>query len=73
MGWNIVAANESAGVIEAVDTTTFFRFKDDIVIRVRPAGAGSRVDLRSHSREGLTDLGKNAARIKEYSTAFSGN
>lgn len=73
MGWNIVAANESTGVIEAVDTTTFFRFKDDIVIRVRPAGAGSRVDLRSHSREGLTDLGKNAARIREYSAAFSGH
>jgi uncharacterized protein (DUF1499 family) len=73
MGWDIVAADSSTGMIEAVDTTTFFRFKDDIVIRVRPGGEGSRVDLRSHSREGLTDLGKNAERINEYRAAFSGN
>jgi uncharacterized protein (DUF1499 family) len=73
MGWNIVAADSSRGIIEAVDTTTFFRFKDDVVIRVRPADKGSRVDLRSHSREGLTDLGKNAERITEYRAAFSGS
>jgi uncharacterized protein (DUF1499 family) len=72
LGWDVVAADSAKGIIEAVDTTTFFRFKDDIVIRVRADNAGSRVDLRSHSREGLTDLGTNAGRIKEYSAAFSG-
>jgi uncharacterized protein (DUF1499 family) len=71
MGWDIVAENTTAGTIEAVDTTAFFRFKDDIVIRVRPDGVGSRIDLRSHSRVGVSDLGKNAARIVEYSVAFT--
>lgn len=70
MGWDIVAQNPSTGIIEAVDTTPFFRFKDDIVVRVRPRDAGSRVDLRSHSRIGLTDLGKNAARIMEFVRAY---
>jgi uncharacterized protein (DUF1499 family) len=70
LGWEIVAQNRSRGLIEAVDTTPFFRFKDDVVIRVRADGGGSRIDLRSHSRIGLTDLGKNAARIMEFVRAF---
>jgi uncharacterized protein (DUF1499 family) len=72
MGWEIVAQDPSSGIIEAIDTTPFFRFKDDIVIRVRASGAGSRVDLRSRSRVGLSDLGKNAERILEYRAQFAG-
>lgn len=71
MGWDIVSADASRGIIEAVDTTPFFRFHDDVVVRVRPEGSGSRVDLRSHSRIGLTDLGKNAARIVEFIANFT--
>jgi uncharacterized protein (DUF1499 family) len=71
MGWDIVSQDASAGVIEAVDTTTFFRFKDDVVIRLRPNGQGSRIDLRSRSRVGLSDLGKNAARIMQYAEKFN--
>jgi uncharacterized protein (DUF1499 family) len=70
MGWNVVARDPATGIFEAVDTTPFFRFKDDIVVRVRPREGGSRVDLRSHSRIGLTDLGKNAKRIMEFTRAF---
>ncbi len=70
MGWNIVAQDASTGIFEAVATTTFFRFKDDVVVRVRPTAEGSRVDLRSHSRIGLSDLGKNAARIMEFRERF---
>lgn len=73
MGWNIVAEDADTGILEAVATTPFFRFKDDVVVRVRPSTQGSRIDLRSHSRIGLTDLGKNAARIVEFSELFSGN
>ena len=72
MGWEVVAEDAGGGIIEAVDTTTFFRFKDDIVIRVRPGARGSRVDLRSLSRVGRSDLGKNAARISEFSERFAG-
>lgn len=71
MGWDVVFAQASSGIIEAVDTTAFFRFKDDVVIRIRATPTGSRVDLRSHSREGISDLGKNAARIMEFRAAFS--
>ena len=47
MRWQLVEADEPAGRIEATDTTFWFGFKDDVVIRVRPAGAGSRIDVRS--------------------------
>ena len=66
MGWVIVDANAAEGRIEATDTTFWFGFKDDIVIRVTPADHGSRVDIRSVSRVGKSDLGKNASRIRKY-------
>jgi uncharacterized protein (DUF1499 family) len=66
MGWTIVATDEAAGRIEAFDRTFWFGFTDDIVIRVRPTDAGSRVDVRSTSRVGVGDLGTNAARIRAY-------
>jgi len=66
MGWAIIAENPDEGRIEATDTTTWFGFKDDIVIRVTPAGQGSRVDVRSVSRVGVSDVGTNARRITAY-------
>jgi uncharacterized protein (DUF1499 family) len=42
------------------------RFVDDIVIRVTADGSGSRVDMRSLSRQGRSDFGVNAARIRAY-------
>jgi hypothetical protein len=66
LGWEIVAADAAAGRIEATDTTFWFGFKDDVVIRVEADGAGSRVDVRSVSRVGLSDVGANARRIRAY-------
>jgi uncharacterized protein (DUF1499 family) len=66
IGWQIVAATPDQRRIEATDTTTWFGFKDDIVVRVTPADGGSRIDVRSVSRLGKGDLGKNAARIRAY-------
>lgn len=66
MGWQIVAAEPSEGRIEATDTTFWFGFKDDVVIRIRPEGSGARLDIRSVSRVGLSDVGTNAARIKAF-------
>ena len=63
-GWKIVTAEPQEGRIEATDTTFWFEFKDDIMIRVRPEGEqGSRIDVRSTSRVGLSDLGANAKRV----------
>ncbi|MFO1313752.1 MAG: DUF1499 domain-containing protein [Burkholderiales bacterium] len=66
-GWTIVAADEKTGRIEATATTAWFGFRDDVVIRVRPDSSGSRVDLRSVSRVGKSDLGANAKRIRDFS------
>jgi uncharacterized protein (DUF1499 family) len=66
MGWEVVGRDATQGTIEAVDSTKWFGFKDDIAIRVRAAGAGSRVDIRSKSRLGRGDLGTNAQRIRAY-------
>lgn len=66
MGWQIAAAVPDAGRIEATDTTFWFGFKDDIVIRVSPAGDRSLVDVRSASRVGISDVGTNAERIRSF-------
>ena len=70
MGWEVVGRDAAAGTIEAVDTTRWFGFKDDIAIRVSAANAGSpnlsQVDVRSKSRVGRSDLGTNAQRIRAY-------
>jgi uncharacterized protein (DUF1499 family) len=66
LGWEIVAAVPDEGRIEATDTTNWFGFKDDIVVRVAPIAGGSRIDVRSASRLGKSDLGKNAERVRAY-------
>ena len=65
-GWEITALDEGAGTIQAVVTTRWFGFKDDVVIRITPEGARSRVDMRSKSRVGRSDVGANASRIEEF-------
>jgi Protein of unknown function (DUF1499) len=72
LGWEIAAADESAGRLEAVATTLWFGFKDDIAVRVTPAGKGSRIDVRSRSRVGRSDLGTNAARIRKFFSVLNG-
>ncbi len=66
MGWTIDAADSTSGRIEATATTSWFGFKDDVVVRIRPEGAGARVDVRSVSRVGKSDLGTNASRVRAY-------
>ncbi len=70
LGWEIAREDPSAGTFEAVDTTFWFGFKDDVIIRVGPHAGASIVDVRSVSRIGRSDLGKNASRIREFVDAF---
>jgi uncharacterized protein (DUF1499 family) len=67
LGWDVVADDRPSGRIEAVDTTFWFGFKDDVVIRITelPGNGGTRVDVRSKSRVGRGDLGTNARRIRD--------
>ena len=71
LGWTIVDASEKDLRIEATDRSLWFGRISDIVIRVRPAGTtGSRVDVRSESRDGELDHGRNAARLKAFFRLF---
>lgn len=65
-GWTIITADAEAGAIEATHTSTWWGFKDDIAIRLRAEGEGTRVDMRSISRVGQSDLGANARRITAF-------
>src|SRR6266851_8348564 len=67
--WRIVDARPPQpgrrdGLIEAVARTPIMGFRDDVVVRVRPAQEGARVDVRSASRYGRSDLGANASRVR---------
>lgn len=66
MGWKIVASDPKSLRIEATDTTLWFGFKDDVVVRLSSAPIGSRIDVRSVSRVGKSDVGANARRIDAY-------
>jgi uncharacterized protein (DUF1499 family) len=66
LGWQIVAAVPAEGRLEATDRTRWFGFRDDVVVRVTADGTGSRVDVRSVSRVGRSDLGTNARRIHRF-------
>ncbi|MEM9600387.1 MAG: DUF1499 domain-containing protein [Pseudomonadota bacterium] len=71
MGWAIKETNAESGRIDATDTTFWYGFKDDVTIRLRPAqGGGTRLDVRSTSRVGGSDLGANAARIGKFLAAM---
>jgi uncharacterized protein (DUF1499 family) len=66
MGGEIIEANRDAGLIEATYTTYWFGFKDDMVVRITPEKTGSRIDVRSVSRVGVSDVGTNAKRIRRF-------
>ena len=66
-GWEVVADDAAGRRIEATATTFWFRFKDDVALRVSAMPDGtSRVDMRSVSRIGRSDIGTNARRIREF-------
>ena len=72
MRWRIVeetrpGGRSGVGHIAALDRTLFLGLPDDIAIRLRPLVGQTRVDIRSASRVGRHDLGKNAARIHAFS------
>ena len=70
LGWQIVAAVPAEGRLEATDRTRWFGFRDDVVVRIAADGAGTRVDVRSVSRVGRSDLGTNARRIRRFLAAL---
>lgn len=73
-GWDVAISLPEEGRLEATATSAFFRFKDDVVLRVRPSetGEGSIVDMRSVSRVGTSDLGMNAKRVRAFLADLTG-
>jgi uncharacterized protein (DUF1499 family) len=70
LGWKIVATDPAAGTIEASQSSRWFGFTDDVSIRVAAKDSGSRVDVRSESRQGRFDFGVNAKRVRTYTAAL---
>jgi hypothetical protein len=66
--WEVTYVNGGSRTFEGVATSDLFRFRDDFVVRVRPDGPGSLVDMRSKSRDGQGDFGVNAERIRRFFT-----
>jgi uncharacterized protein (DUF1499 family) len=73
LDWDVVARAPAEGRLEAIATSEWFGFRDDIVVRVRPQGTGSRVDIRSKSRIGESDLGANAERVRAFIARLKGD
>lgn len=70
MGLEIVQVDRDNGVVEATDTTFWFGFKDDVVVRLRASNDATLVDVHSVSRVGGGDLGANAQRIRTFLEQF---
>jgi len=72
LGWEIVDANLADGRVEATETTKWFGFKDDVVVRLTRGTADSTIlDVRSKSRVGRSDIGVNAKRIRTFTSLLN--
>ncbi|MBQ4681258.1 DUF1499 domain-containing protein [Aeromonas dhakensis] len=63
LGWQVRPSPQG---LEAVVTTGWFGFQDDVALRVFAGPSETRIDMRSASRQGRSDLGTNRARIEEF-------
>jgi hypothetical protein len=67
LGWKVAAFDVKSGRIEATSESLWFGVVSDIVIRVKPAGKiGVRIDIRSKSRTGVSDAGRNADLVRAF-------
>ncbi|MEM8617116.1 MAG: DUF1499 domain-containing protein [Pseudomonadota bacterium] len=76
-GWALITQPGTASdlgaelQVEATVTSGWFGFKDDVAIRIRPVEGATRVDMRSTSRVGLSDLGANSKRVYGFMTELA--
>lgn len=65
--WHVTYVDPQRLALEGVAVSGLFRFKDDFVIEVRPGdGGGSLIEMRSKSRDDISDFGANASRIRAF-------
>ena len=73
LGWKVQTLDSERGQLQATARTFWFGFTDDVTVRVRPDpedADSARLDVRSTSRVGKSDLGKNAERILKFLAAM---
>jgi hypothetical protein len=63
-GWDVAVSDPRQGRFEATVPSRFFGFREDLVLRARPAGKRTAVDLRVIARTGTTDNGRIALLIE---------
>jgi Protein of unknown function (DUF1499) len=73
MGMKLSDADPAQGRIEATQTSLLYGFTDDIVVRIATGTDGTKVDVRSKSRVGRSDLGQNAKRIRTFLQKLQAN
>ena len=73
MGMQLADADMAQGRIEANQTSLLYGFTDDMVVRIASAADATKVDVRSKSRVGRSDLGQNAKRIRLFLQKLKAN
>src|SRR5690554_6575285 len=63
-GWTVVLEDAEGLRVEATVRSLIFRFTDEVAVQVSAVDVGARVDMRSRSRVGRSDLGVNVKRIQ---------
>jgi uncharacterized protein (DUF1499 family) len=63
--WRLEASDAAAGTLRATRRSRLWRFVDDVIIRLEPTPAGTRVHARSQARAGVGDLGQNRRNLLE--------
>jgi len=70
LGWKLDSNDPMTGIIEATSASPWFGLRCDVVIRIRGSGTGTRLDVRSESRQGQSDAGYDAHLIRAFRTAL---
>ncbi|MGO8953864.1 MAG: DUF1499 domain-containing protein [Rhodomicrobium sp.] len=72
LNWKVIderpPGSAKTGYIEAIDRTWIFGYTDDVAIRITGSPKAAKIDIRSSSRFGQHDLGRNAQRIRRFMT-----
>lgn len=72
MGWRVPSASENTLSFEATAETFWLGFQDDVSVRISEREDGGAImDVRSVSRVGVSDLGANAQRIRDFEERVS--
>ncbi|MFZ5670557.1 MAG: long-chain-fatty-acid--CoA ligase [Pseudomonadota bacterium] len=72
-GVELIVEDAAGGRIEGVSRSFWYGLRDDVAVRIRPdPSGGARIDMRSSSRVGASDLGGNCRRVTRLLTAIRG-